>query len=481
MNANIATLRRLLRGVPLLTLLTAAAFAEAPEPLVHNAVYRISPMHARRLSLESTGTASGANVRVATTAYVANTGHTVSAQLWRAELITGSTWQFTPMNAQSYRLNATGTTSGSNINQEAGSGNAQKWIVTADNSNGSYKLQSANSSRCLDVAGGSKLSGTNVQLYTDNGTLPQRWKFARQPGTYKPSPSNTGVRPGITLTNQGATTVTTNGAIYENINFTGLVIVKANDVTFLNCKFSGPATYTTGVGLIGNSHHDDIAQAQAKRLLLEDCTMDPAYPSKWTNGFEGHDVTMRRCKIINVVDGLQIKNHYDGYKDGPVDVYIEACYIDELAFFSPEPGQPDNKTHNDGVQIMGGSNINFTGNWITGLLGTGGTHDPSIPPPPGGQANAAFMIKPDSGNISNVHILNNWLGGGSYTMNITNDPPRVIGYLGEINNNKFARNQNSTPTTGDNTKTIVFNNGITGTATGNTYEDNGNPITVRYW
>ena len=51
----------------------------------------------------------------------------------------------------------------------------------------------------------------------------------------------------------------------------------------------------------------------------------------------------------------------------------------------------------------------------------------------------------------------------------------------EINNNKFARNQNSTPTTGDNTKTIVFNNGITGTATGNTYEDNGNPITVRYW
>lgn len=473
MNTKNAVLRGLMRRLPILTvLLASAAFAEPPDPLVHNKVYRISPMHARRLSLESTGTGSGDNVRVATTAYSNNTGHTAANQLWKAVLVSGSTWQFVPMSAQTCRLNATGTASGSNVNQLGGTGSAQQWIVTADNTSGSYELRSAASARCLDVAGGLTTSGTNVRVYTDNDSAAQRWKFALQPGTYKPSPTNTGVRPGVTLTNQGATTVTVDGTTYQNINFTGLVVVKASDVTFLNCRFSGPASYTTGVGLISNAG-DTLAHATARRLLLEDCTIDAVTPNLYTNGFEGHDVTMRRCKIVNVVDGIDIKNHHAGYKDGPVDVYIEACYIGELAFFSPT-SLSDHKTHNDGVQIMGGANIFFTGNWITGMLGGAGSYDPAYPPPPGGQANAAFMIKPDSGQITNVRILKNWLGGGSYTVHSASTGNIALGNFGDVSQNKFSRDQ-KVPT-----KPIVFTDGSTPSATGNTYEDDGTPVPVRY-
>lgn len=51
---------------------------------------------------------------------------------------------------------------------------AQKWELVSVG-NGLYTLRVANSGRMLDVKGGSSVSGANVQQYASNGTLAQHW------------------------------------------------------------------------------------------------------------------------------------------------------------------------------------------------------------------------------------------------------------------------------------------------------------------
>jgi hypothetical protein len=168
--------------------------------------------------------------------------------------------------------------------------------------------------------------------------------------------------------------------------------------------------------------------------------------------------------------------------NGAVNVTVESCYIHDLSFFSPWPSAPDNQTHNDCVQIEGGSNIRFTGNNFTGLVSsTVGT--PNLAPP-GKQANAAFMIKPDVGQIANINISNNWLGGGAFTININNDLDAnhtvMLGNIGRINYNKFGRNQRIQGPGGDMTYTISMPSNVVCETIGNVYEDNGHPIYVRH-
>jgi cell wall-associated NlpC family hydrolase len=65
--------------------------------------------------------------------------------------------------------------SGANVQQYASNGTlAQHWYLIAA-TNGGYELRSAKSGLALDVAGRNKASGTNVQVYNANGTDAQRF------------------------------------------------------------------------------------------------------------------------------------------------------------------------------------------------------------------------------------------------------------------------------------------------------------------
>lgn len=449
--------------------MTSLATAETPAPIVNGALYRLSPLNAPTLALRSTGTTNGANVQIVTASASA------ADQQWEAIYVSGNTWRFAPQNATGMRLNTTGTASGSNVAQAtAGSATSQQWKATA-NTDGTYSFTPVSATGLrLNVQGGGTTSGTNVNASSNNGTNSQKWKLTAKPGTYKPSASTTGVRGGITLENvEVDTTVTADNTTFTAKNFKGNVSVQAANVTFRNCRFSGRASYTAGSELV------NAGNAAVSNLLIEDCTFLPQAPTPWLNALVGHDFTVRRCDISLTTDGINVYNSNN--PNGPVNVYVEASYIHDLAFWSPFPVMSDNKTHNDGSMIQGGSNINFIGNYITGLLSPT-VGNPSLAPA-GLQANTAFMIKPLVGLITNMHILNNWLGGGSVTVNFANNAARnlYLGTVGEVSYNEFGRNQiyQGDASLPDDSGTITMPSNCVCTTTGNVYEDNGNPIVVR--
>lgn len=60
----------------------------------------------------------------------------------------------------------------------------QLWLFSRME-NGTYKIASAaDQTQCLDVYGGGNTDGTNVHIYSDNGTIAQRWKIYQDEGGY---------------------------------------------------------------------------------------------------------------------------------------------------------------------------------------------------------------------------------------------------------------------------------------------------------
>jgi len=59
----------------------------------------------------------------------------------------------------------------------------QKWVVIRQ-SDGWYKIFGNYSRKCLDVYGGGTGTGQNINLYTDNGSASQKWKFYYYNGKY---------------------------------------------------------------------------------------------------------------------------------------------------------------------------------------------------------------------------------------------------------------------------------------------------------
>ncbi len=100
-----------------------------------------------------------------------------------------------------------------------------------------------------------------------------------------------------------------------------------------------------------------------------------------------------------VAQRILIQGTVDGMKMGSNSV-LENSVIQNLSAFSD--------THNDGIQVMGGSNLTIRNNRIATNLP--GSFDPS-------HHNAALFFQPlGGGSISNVDIENNFLMGGGYTV-----------------------------------------------------------------
>lgn len=62
--------------------------------------------------------------------------------------------------------------------------NAQKWSIDV-NSGGFCTIKSLNSNKCLDVSGGTANNCVNVQQYEENGTLAQKWLIINSGDKYK--------------------------------------------------------------------------------------------------------------------------------------------------------------------------------------------------------------------------------------------------------------------------------------------------------
>ncbi|WP_430122144.1 RICIN domain-containing protein [Paenibacillus solani] len=110
------------------------------------------------------------------------------------DLVSGGTYKLiNPNSGKALDVSGSGTTAGTNVQiwTDNGSG-AQKWTIYR-NADGTYKLINMNSALALDVAGSGTANGTNVQVWTDFGNPAQTWNITRNAdGTYKLINPNSG-------------------------------------------------------------------------------------------------------------------------------------------------------------------------------------------------------------------------------------------------------------------------------------------------
>ena len=253
----------------------------------------------------------------------------------------------------------------------------------------------------------------------------------------QPGPSNTGVPAGTALTvMNGDLTITTAGATYSGLDIHGFVSVQAPNVTIKNSIIRGGVAQSD-IGLVNDT------DSSATNFLIEDSELVPMDPSVQIDGIKGWNYTALRLDIHGTTDGAKMY--------GP-NATLENSYIHGLVTYAHDPDQGGKQSHNDGVQILSGSNLKIIGNTI------------------GGGSNTAVMITQDHGSTSNVLIDNNWLSGGNCTINMT---PKPLGSLNAITvtNNIFTDNSAKGCPILDTTQTNL-------TVAGNVFAGSGGPVPV---
>jgi len=237
----------------------------------------------------------------------------------------------------------------------------------------------------------------------------------------KPSPFNTG--PSGNLTASGGMTITTDGAVIENLDISRTVSIKANNVTIRNCRI---AVTTDFYGIQCTFGYTG--------LLIEDCEITGMQSS----GVYGSNFTIRRSYIHN--------SGADAFK--PTENFvIESCYITDLGYID--------MAHADGIQMIVGSN---------GLV-RWNTFDMK-PEEDNFRNSICIFVSTANGPIDNVVIDGNWINGGGWSIQIR-DKGRGYGVPTNvaITNNKFGR---------DHLFGIFVADGSI-TTHGNVWEDTGAP------
>lgn len=234
----------------------------------------------------------------------------------------------------------------------------------------------------------------------------------------KPSASNTGVQPGVTLTPSGSIRVTQNGQVVEKLDIAGEITVLANDVVVRNVRITSGDYYPI-------RYFDNPTTG----LVVEDSEI-ASTSGNATSGIAFANYTARRLNIHGSADGLKADSN----------VLIEDCWIHDLSNGSGE--------HNDGVQSTGGKGVTIRHNDISGA------------------SNACVQTGDENARTEDLTIECNWLDGGGWTLNIRGAGATVPTGT-RIINNRFGRNSGYGPWTIDDPAPIV---------TGNVYDDDGTPI-----
>ena len=210
----------------------------------------------------------------------------------------------------------------------------------------------------------------------------------------KPNAATTGYT-GTLTQYTGPSTITQDGITLENMRFNGIIRIAANNVTIRNClsQVSRQTTYNFFVefGYTGT--------------LIEDCEIRGAFVS----GVYGAHMTLRGSHIWEM--GSDAIKSFGNF-------VIENNYVERLHYI------PD--AHADVIQHNDGDNLTVRGNNFECFL--------SVPPDFG--CSIAIFINDTTAPVDNVHIDNNWLDGGNYTLQIQ-DPDNS----GSITNVRVTNNQ----------------------------------------
>lgn len=239
----------------------------------------------------------------------------------------------------------------------------------------------------------------------------------------KPGPTNTGPKNKAALKPINGMTVIQDSTVLENVAITGMVTIKANNVTIRNFLLDAK-----------EAHYGIRATNGNTGLRFEDGEIiNFASAGILGNGFTATALNIHESGG----DGVKVQG-----AGGPS--LVERCWIHHL-------GKKEG-AHADGNQTIGGQDITFRHNFI----------DMPADPPPPYKANANFILQTKTGPISNFLAESNWLNGGGWTIYAPTKNGTNIRFI----NNKFGRDYKYGIITGK--EHITF--------TGNVWEDTGEPI-----
>jgi len=236
-------------------------------------------------------------------------------------------------------------------------------------------------------------------------------------GGPKPGPNNTGVPPGTVLTPSGSIQVTEDGAVIEDLDIDGEIMVLADNVTIRRVRITSSDYYPIRYFDDGNVG-----------LVVEDSEFVLSSPATAAISFT--DYTARRLNIHGSEDGLK----------ADANVLIEDCWVHDLSN-GPEE-------HNDGVQSTGGKGVTIRHTFLEGA------------------SNAAVQTGDEGAATEDLTIECSWLYGGGWTLNIRGTAPTEPKNT-KILNNRFGRDAGYGPYTIDDPNPTIE---------GNVYDDDDEPI-----
>lgn len=203
----------------------------------------------------------------------------------------------------------------------------------------------------------------------------------------KPGAGTAGVPAGTSLrVHNGDLRITQPGTVIDGWDIRGYVEIQADNVTIKRSMIRGGAAATSNRALVE-------AWWQYKNFVIEDSTLKASSYSLHIDGISGSNFTARRLNISGVVDPVKVIGS---------NVTVTDSWLHDTIHSDNDPNQSDGRTHDDNVQIVGGSNIVLRGNVMTD------SH------------NAAIMISQGYAPTTSVRIENNWLGNGVCTINVSN-------------------------------------------------------------
>jgi hypothetical protein len=140
----------------------------------------------------------------------------------------------------------------------------------------------------------------------------------------------------------------------------------------------------------------------------------------------------------------------DGAKFYGPNAIVKDSWIHGLVTYAHDPAQGGGQSHNDGVQVLSGSNM-----WILGNTIEGGS-------------NTAIQVTQDHGAVTSLTINGNWMSGGNCTVNLANKPLAAL--VGITMNSNIFTNDSALNCT------ILYTPVTSLSASGNVFIDTGLPI-----
>jgi hypothetical protein len=206
---------------------------------------------------------------------------------------------------------------------------------------------------------------------------------APRPSGDRPDATNTGVPRGTTLTRyDGDLEVTKANTVIDGLEVHGVIKVRAPGVVIKNTKVVGPST--SGRPLVSNYPY-------GHSFTITDSELWSKTASPYANGILGSNFTAVRVNVHDVIDTVHITGG---------NVTVRDSYLHDTLHYKNDPVQKNGPSHDDVIQVQGGSNIVIEGNTLSG------------------STNTVIMVTQDQSRLSGLTIRDNYIDGGNCSVNM---------------------------------------------------------------